>query len=47
MEGGVLYYAEADKTLHLIPPTSDHKHLFEEIHSGEFGGHLRDAKVHN
>lgn len=42
----VLYYVESDKTLHLIPPAGDRKHLFEEAHSGKFGAHLRDAKVH-
>ena len=43
---GVLYYVETDKTLHLIPPESDRRRLFEEVHSGTFGAHLRDAKVH-
>ena len=46
MEEGVLYYVESDKTLHLIPPAGDRKHLFEEAHSGKFDAHLRDAKVH-
>ena len=46
MEEGVLYYVETDKTLRLIPPAGDRKHLFEEAHSGKFGAHLRDAKVH-
>ena len=46
MEGGVLYYVEADKTLRLIPPTGYHKHLFEEAHCGKFGAHLVGAKVH-
>ena len=46
MEEGVLYYVETDKTLCLIPPAGDRKHLFEEAHSGKFGAHLRDAKVH-
>ena len=39
-------YVETDKTLHLIPLEGDHKHLFEEAHSGKFGTYLRDAKVH-
>jgi len=43
---GVLYYVETDKTLHLIPPESDRRRLLEEVHSGTFGVHLRDAKVH-
>ena len=34
-----------DKTLHLVPPSGDHKYLFEEAHSGKFGAHLWDAKV--
>lgn len=46
MEEGVLYYVEADKTLCLIPPTDNRKHLFQEAHSGKFGAHRRDAKVH-
>ena len=46
MEEGVLYYVEADKTLYLIPPTDNRKHLFQEAHSGKFGAHRRDAKVH-
>ena len=33
MEEGVLYYIETDKTLHLILPAGDHKHLFEEVHT--------------
>ena len=46
MKRGVPYYVEADKILCFIPPTGDHKHLFKEAHSGKFGAHLRDAKVH-
>ena len=30
----------------MIPPESDRKRLFEEVHGGVFGGHLRDAKIH-
>lgn len=43
---GVLYYVEKDKTLKIIPPQEDRKSLFTEVHSGRFGGHLRDAKIH-
>ena len=43
---GVLYYVVADKTLRLVPPISDREQLFEEAHSGPFGAHLREAKVH-
>ena len=46
IEEGVLYYVKTFKTLHLIPPAGDRKHLFEEAHSGKFCAHLRDAKVH-
>ena len=42
----VLYYVVADKTLRLVPPISDCEQLFEEAHSGPFGAHLREAKVH-
>ena len=42
----VLYYIETDKSVCLIPPECDHRELFEEGHSGAFGAHLRDAKVH-
>ena len=45
MEGGVLYHLESDGTLRVIPPTMTRRELFEEAHSGTFGGHLRDAKV--
>ena len=43
---GILYYVANDKTLQLIPPTTDRKQLFEEVHCGPFGAHLREAKVH-
>ena len=43
---GILYYVANDKTLRLIPPTIDRKQLFEEVHCGPFGAHLREAKVH-
>ena len=43
---GVLYFVEKDKTLKVVPPVEDRKQLFEEVHGGAFGGHLRDAKVH-
>ena len=46
MEEAVLYYVETDKTLHLILPAGDCKHLFEEAHGGKFGACLKDAKVH-
>ena len=43
---GVLYHLELDKTLRVIPPEVDRKKVFDEAHSGPFGGHLREAKVH-
>ena len=43
---GILYYVANDKTLQLIPPTTDRKQLFEEVHCGPFGAHLRETKVH-
>ncbi len=43
---GVLYRVEADKTLRIIPPSSDRKRIFGNAHSGAFGGHLREVKIH-
>ena len=43
----VLYHIEPVKTLRIIPPTVDHKGLFEVAHGGVLGGHLRTAKIHN
>ena len=43
---GVLYHVERDKTLRVIPPECDRRRLFDEVHGGAFGGHLRDAKIH-
>jgi len=42
----ILHYVTTDKTLCLMPPTCDHEQLFKEAHSGSFGTHLREAKVH-
>ena len=44
---GVLYSVGPDKTLRIAVPSSDRKQLFVEAHSGNFGGHLREAKVHH
>jgi len=44
---GVLYHLEADKSLRLLPATDDRKPLFESIHNGQFGGHLRCEKMHS
>ena len=46
MLDGVLYYVERDKSLKVIPPSEDRRKIFDEVHSGKFGGHLRDAKTH-
>ena len=43
---GVLYRVETDKTLRVIPPSSQREKLFHEAHDGKFGAHLRDAKIH-
>ena len=43
----VLYRVETDKTLRVIPPTSQRKKLFHEAHDGKIGAHLRDAKIHS
>ena len=44
---GILYHVEKDKTLRVIPPESIRRKLFDEAHGGQFGGHLRDAKMHS
>ena len=44
---GVLYRVQKDKTLRFIPPVEDRKKLFDGVHSGVFGGHLREAKIHD
>ena len=44
---GVLYRVEQDKTLRIIPPTAERRHLFLEAHEGPFSGHLREAKIHS
>lgn len=43
----VLYHVESDKTLQIIPPVDQREKLFEDTHSGLFGGHLRSAKIHS
>ena len=47
MIDGTLYHMEKDKTLRVIPPESVRRKLFNEAHGGQFGGHLRDAKMHS
>ena len=43
----VLYHVELDKTLRVIPTVAQRRKLFEDTHSGLFGGHLRSAKIHS
>ena len=42
----VLYHIEPDKTLRIVLPTVDQKVVFDEVHSGILGAHLREAKIH-
>jgi len=44
---GVLYHLEANKSVRTVPATDDRKALFESVHSGQFGGHLRCKKMHS
>ena len=32
--------------MRIIPPQGDRKQLFDEVHAGVWGGHLKDAKIH-
>ena len=43
----VLYRVEPDKTLRVVVPESDRESLFHEAHSGKYGGHLREVKIHS
>ena len=43
---GVLHFVMKDKTLRIVPPQWDRKQLFDEVHAGVWGGHLKDAKIH-
>ena len=40
LKNQVLYHLEKDGTLRLVPPTNSRRQLFDEAHSGGFGGHL-------
>ena len=44
---GILYHMEVNKTPCLIPPTCDRESLFQEVHCGTFGAHMKDAKIHD
>ena len=43
---GVLYRIEEDQSLRIIPPAEDRLRIFESAHGGQFGRHLREAKIH-
>lgn len=45
VKDGVLYFAERDGTLKLVPPTARREELFEQLHQGPFGAHLSAKKV--
>ena len=45
VQGHVLYYIASDITLRVIPPRQSREKLFREVHSGPYGGHLREAKI--
>ena len=47
VQNSVLFYMAKDKTLRVIPPTSDRQPLCQEVHSGKYGAHLWEAKIHN
>ena len=47
IKDGVLYHLEGDKTLRVIPPSNSRKELFDDVHKGIFGAHLRGAKIHS
>ena len=43
----ILYRVETDKTLRVVVPKSDREDLFMKVHTGKFGGHLREVKIHS
>ena len=47
IKDGVLYHLEGDKTLRIVPPSDSRKELFDDVHKGIFGAHLRGAKIHS
>lgn len=47
IEEEVLYWVAGDSTLRIVPPACMCQQLFQEAHSGQFGGHLSDTKVHS
>ena len=47
IEDDVLYWVAGDSTLRVVPPACMRPQLFQEAHSGQFGGHLGGTKVHS
>lgn len=47
MKDGVLFHIESDKTLRVVLPSPLREPLFNSLHSGKFGGHLRESKMHS
>ena len=47
MKDGVLFHLESNKTMRVILPSSLWEPLFNSLHSGKFGGHLRESKKHS
>ena len=47
VKDGALYHVEKDKTLRVFPPSNSRKELFDDVHKGVFGAHLRSAKIHS
>ena len=47
VKDGVLFRLESDKTFRIVLPCSSRKPLFDALHGGKFGGHLREAKLHS
>lgn len=43
----VLYYLAKDKSLCVIPLASSREKLFLDVHSGLYGAHLREEKIHS
>ena len=43
----IMYHTEGDKTLRVVIPETDRECLFNEVHAGTFGRHLKEAKIHS
>ena len=44
---GVLYRVAEDGSLRIVAPKQDRRLLFDSVHAGQFGGHLREAKIYS